>query len=847
MKIEIKSLTPVRLTKLFIAASRWLSKYADVLNDLNVYPVPDGDTGTNMSMTLQSVENELIKLQNEPKMEELADIISEAVLLGARGNSGTILSQIVQGFLNVVRDKEEIDISTAAKAFAEAKEKAYKAVNEPVEGTMLTVIRKVAEAAAEYDGPKDDFIPFLVHLKNAASIAVEETPNLLPKLKEAGVVDAGGKGIFYVLEGFEKSVTDPEMLKDLERIAKSQVNRKQKLEYINKNEIKFKYCTEFIIESGDFDLDEYKARIGKLGDSMVVAQTKKKTKTHIHTNNPGQALEIAGSLGNLNNIKIENMEIQHNHVLINEKELNGLHNTVNTKETSETVKEDNFILEENNIEKNIAVYAIADNKKLAELFINDGASAVLIGGQTKNPSVSDIENGLKQIKAKTIYILPNNKNIISSAKLAAERDERDIIVIESKTMLEGHYFIKNKTIPLEKLLRQLTFNNSVEITKAVRDTKINDIEVKIGDSIALVNGSFFDKAEKTEDLIKKVYEKYATDNTLSLTVVYGNTATAEANNELKTKTFRKFFEYNGEQENYSYYLYFEQRDPSLSKIAILTDSASDLTPDMIEGLDVTVIPIRLRIGESNYRDGVNLSKKEFWRKLLTEKVIPKTAQPSPAEFRDYYEELFNKGYEKIISIHISSKMSGTQQAAKVAKEMLKREKDIIIVDSKSVTFAQAYQVLEAAKMVKSGMKLEDILARLYELTDMIKVYFAVSDLTYLEKGGRIGRASSIIGSILKIKPVLKIEDGEVTLETKTFGERGAISYMEKIIKNESKNSSYLYTAWGGTNNELQVTDTLKKAAETFRRIEYKGRFEIGATIGTHSGPVFGIGIVSKIR
>ena len=412
MKIEIKSLTPVRLTKLFIAASRWLSKYADVLNDLNVYPVPDGDTGTNMSMTLQSVENELIKLQNEPKMEELADIISEAVLLGARGNSGTILSQIVQGFLNVVRDKEEIDISTAAKAFAEAKEKAYKAVNEPVEGTMLTVIRKVAEAAAEYDGPKDDFIPFLVHLKNAASIAVEETPSLLPKLKEAGVVD-GGKGIFYVLEGFEKSVTDPEMLKDLERIAKSQVNRKQKLEYINKNEIKFKYCTEFIIESGDFDLDEYKARIGKLGDSMVVAQTKKKTKTHIHTNNPGQALEIAGSLGNLNNIKIENMEIQHNHVLINEKELNGLHNTVNTKETSETVKEDNFILEENNIEKNIAVYAIADNKKLAELFINDGASAVLIGGQTKNPSVSDIENGLKQIKAKTIYILPNNKNIIS--------------------------------------------------------------------------------------------------------------------------------------------------------------------------------------------------------------------------------------------------------------------------------------------------------------------------------------------------------------------------------------------------------------------------------------------------
>ena len=845
MKIEIKILNPVRLTKLFIAASRWLSKYADVLNDLNVYPVPDGDTGTNMSMTLQSVENALIGLQSEPNMEELVDIISEAVLLGARGNSGTILSQIIQGFLDAVRDKEEIDIPTAAKAFVSAKERAYKAVSQPVEGTILTVIRKVSEAAMAYDGPKDDFIPFLVNLKNAAADAVEDTPNLLPKLKEAGVVDAGGKGIFYVLEGFEKSVTDPEMLKDLARIANSQVNRKQKLEYINKNEIKFKYCTEFIIESGDFDLDEYKEKIGKLGDSMVVAQTRKKTKTHIHTNNPGQALEIAGSLGDLNNIKIENMEIQHNHVLVKEEELNKVDIRGIVKEA--IPEEPKLLFNEKNIENNVAIYAVVDNKNIADLFLKDGASATLIGGQTKNPSVSDIEEGLKKIKAKTIYILPNNKNIIASAKLAAKRDNRDIIVIDTKTMLEGYYFTKNRKMNLQTLLRQLKFNNSIEITKAVRDTKVNDIEIKVGDNIALVNGTLTEKAERVEDLIKKIYEKYTNDNTLAVTVVRGKTATEEGNEAIKSKNFKKFYEYDGEQDNYSYYIYLEQRDPSLSKIAILTDSASDITPDMIEGLDVTVIPIRLKIGENNYKDGVNLSKKEFWHKLLTEKVIPKTAQPSPAEFRDYYEELFNKGYEKIISIHISSKMSGTQQVAKVAREMLKREQDIVIVDSKSVTFGQAYQVLEAAKMIKAGVKLEDILTRLYEIADKMKVYFAVSDLTYLEKGGRIGRASSVIGNLLKLRPVLKLEDGEVSLETKTFGERGAISYMEKIIKNEGKNSIYLYTAWGGTNQELQSTDILKKTADTMRKVEFKGRFEIGATIGSHSGPVFGIGIISKIR
>ena len=845
MKIEIKILNPVRLTKLFIAASRWLSKYADVLNDLNVYPVPDGDTGTNMSMTLQSVENALIGLQSEPNMEELVDIISEAVLLGARGNSGTILSQIIQGFLDAVRDKEEIDIETAAKAFVSAKERAYKAVSQPVEGTILTVIRKVSEAAMAYDGPKDDFIPFLVNLKNAAADAVEDTPNLLPKLKEAGVVDAGGKGIFYVLEGFEKSVTDPEMLKDLARIANSQVNRKQKLEYINKNEIKFKYCTEFIIESGSFDLDEYKEKIGKLGDSMVVAQTRKKTKTHIHTNNPGQALEIAGSLGDLNNIKIENMEIQHSHVLVKEEELNKVDIRGIVKET--VPEEPKLLFNEKNIENSVAIYAVVDNKNIADLFLKDGASATLIGGQTKNPSVSDIEEGLKKIKAKTIYILPNNKNIIASAKLAARRDNRDIIVIDTKTMLEGHYFTKNKKMNLQTLLRQLKFNNSIEITKAVRDTKVNDIEIKVGDNIALVNGTLTEKAEKVEDLIKKIYEKYTNDNTLAVTLVRGKTATEEGNEIIKSKNFKKFYEYDGEQDNYSYYIYLEQRDPSLSKIAILTDSASDLTPDMIEGLDVTVIPIRLKIGENNYKDGVNLSKKEFWHKLMTEKVVPKTAQPSPAEFRDYYEELFNKGYEKIISIHISSKMSGTQQVAKVAREMLKREQDIVIVDSKSVTFGQAYQVLEAAKMIKSGVKLEDILTRLYEIADKMKIYFAVSDLRYLEKGGRIGRASSVIGNLLKLRPVLKLEDGEVSLETKTFGERGAISYMEKIIKNEGKNSIYLYTAWGGTNQELRNTDILKKTADTMRKVEYKGRFEIGPTIGSHSGPVFGIGIISKIR
>lgn len=841
MKIEIKSLNAVRLTKLFIAASRWLSKYADVLNDLNVYPVPDGDTGTNMSMTLQAVENELVKLDHEPNMKELSEIVSENILLGARGNSGTILSQIIQGFLSVVENTEEISIEVAAKAFMAAKDKAYQAVSQPVEGTILTVIRKVAEAAMSYQGPQDDFILFLVHLKNIANEAVENTPNELAKLKEAGVVDAGGKGIFYVLEGFEKSVTDPEMLKDLARIAKAKTVKRDKMEMAQEEEITFKYCTEFIIENGNFPLEEYKSKISPLGDSMVCAQTAKKTKTHIHTNHPGQVLEIAAALGNLNNIKIENMLIQHRNLLVTEAELSQV-------EGLSKSKVETFLLRSENATP-IAYFAIVDNIDLGNRFLDDGATAVLVGGQTKNPSVSDIETGLKKIHAKTIIILPNNKNIISSAKMAAERSEKEVIVFETKSMLEGHYVVKHKEESMEILLQQLTRNYSIEITKASRNTKVDDLEIEKGDCIALVNGRIVEKAKNNATLIKTLYARYLNRDSLSIFAVLGKDKEEEGIKALKEHSSRiRYQEFEAKQENYPYYIYVEQRDPNLPRIAIVTDSASDLTPELMKGYDIHIIPLRLKIGDKNYEDGVTITRKEFWNRILREKILPKTSQPSPAELHRLYQNLFDKGYESIITILLSSKLSGTQQAAKIAKEMIGNDKEIYIVDSKAVTFAEAHQVLEAARLVKEGASTKAILEKLYELQDQMKIYFAVNDISYLQKGGRIGRASSIIGGLLKVKPILKLEDGEVTLETKVIGERGALSYMEKLIKNEGKkNSIILYTAWGGSNQELHNADILKKTSEDSRKIEHRSRFEIGPTIGSHSGPVYGFGMISKIR
>lgn len=833
MKLEIKVLNSMRLTKLLIAASRWLSKYADVLNDLNVYPVPDGDTGTNMSMTLQAVENELIKLNHEPNMKELVEIVSEAILLGARGNSGTILSQIIQGFLSSIEDKEEITVDDVIKAFGMAKERAYQAVSEPVEGTMLTVIRRVAEEAAVYQGNKDDFILFLVHLKNVAKEAVEETPNLLPKLKEAGVVDAGGKGIFYVLEGFEKSVTDPEMLKDLERIVQSQAKRKERMEYTfqEPQDIKFRYCTEFIIEEGTFDLEGYKKEISSLGDSMVCAQTTHKTKTHIHTNNPGQVLEIAIKYGQLNNIKIENMAFQHKNLLVSEKE----------------IKSDNRYIIKNENSGEIAYFAIVDNRKLGEYYLEAGATGILVGGQTQNPSVHDIEEGIKKIQSNKIILLPNNKNIISTAKIVAERSKKDILVLETKSMLEGYYLVKNKEEKLETIVEKVKNNYSIEITQAVRDTRIDDIEIKVGDYIALVNGKIKEKNKDLQELVETITQKYISDESLNIIISYGKEADKKVN-----KVFEKLENIDKkelfvEQENYHYYIYIEQRDLSLPEIAIVTDSTSDLTPELMGDLNIDIIPLKIKIGEDYYKDGIELTKRDFWKRVTSESIIPKTSQPSPAEFKEIYERLFKKGYKKIISIHISSKLSGTQQAARVAKGMVARGENITIVDSKAVAMSLGYQVLEAARMAREGMSEENILSRLEQLQDRIKLYFVVNDISYLEKGGRIGRASSVIGGFLKVKPILKLENGEISVQGKVFGESGALGYMQRLIRAESKKTSMiLYTAWGGTRKELLNADEIKNQQSGNNKIEYRGRFEIGATIGAHSGPVYGFAIIPKI-
>lgn len=837
MKLEIKVLNSVRLIKLLIAASRWISKHADMLNDLNVYPVPDGDTGTNMSMTLQAVENELIKLNHEPDLKELSLIVSQSILTGARGNSGIILAQLIQSLFETIEDKDEIKVDDIIKAFKNAKENSYKAVKEPIEGTMLTVISKVSEGADNYQGPKDDFILFLVHLKKLAHEAVEETPNQLKFLKEAGVVDAGGKGIFYILEGFEKSITDPEMLKDLERIIQSQAHRKEKLEAIILNEvykkIDFKYCVEFTLktQNDESDMEYLKEELSKNGDldTIICAKMSRIIKIHIHTNHPGTILEIAIKYGDLNNIKIENLEY------LNQNDEKKLEFDI-IKENS--YKNDKKCIINNKNDDPISYVTIAHNDESAKLFLENGSSAILIKDSDEEITKEDLKKYLKKIKNDKLILLLTEEKIKENIENIAKELQKEITIVKTRNILESKFYLKNKFLTLDFIKKQCEYNCSIEIIKN-----------KNREYVALVNNDEKFKELSIKNLIDKICSKYISNNTLGIVVDIGkNMSKEEEEGLLKIKEKTKYKEVKSMQGNFVYSIYIENKDTTLSDIAIVTDSTSDLDLSIINELGITVIPLKIKIDDSDYfKDGIDITKEEFWIKNSSGEIESKTFQPSPDEFKIIYEKLLGRGYKKIISIHVSGKLSGTQQAAKVAKGMLKdNSEDIIVIDSKSVSSGLGYQVIGASKRIKSGESLNEILNWLECIQNKIKVYFVVDDINHLIKGGRINKTAAAVGSFLNLKPILKIENGEIIVEGNALGQTRAMKTISKFIDLEAEKGPIdLEIAWGGNEVEKEAIIKLREEIENKNNINIGREYEIGAAIGTHTGPVYGVAIISK--
>ena len=510
--MAVKTINAELLSKMFLAGAANIEAKKEFINELNVFPVPDGDTGTNMSLTIMAAAKEVAAL-DEPDMESLAKAISSGSLRGARGNSGVILSQLFRGFTKAIKETKEIDVFDLANACVKATETAYKAVMKPKEGTILTVARGIADKAVELADTVEELEVFIPQVIAHAEEVLAKTPEMLPVLKEAGVVDSGGQGLLEVIKGAYDAFLGKEI--DYTQIAPStSVNVKVSAE--TNADIKFGYCTEFIImtekEFTDKDEREFKTFLESIGDSIVCVADDEIVKIHVHTNDPGLAIQKALTYGQLTRMKIDNMREEHEEKLIREAE--KLANEQKTKEKAEQ-KEFGFI-------------AVSIGEGLNEIFRELGVDYIIEGGQTMNPSTDDMLQAIDEVNAKHVFIFPNNKNITLAANQAKSLvEDKDVIVIPTKTVPQGITAIINFVPDMsaeeneEAMLDAIQYVKTGQITYAVRDTRIDDKEIHkddimgIGDSGILAVGT--DIAATTKEMLAELIDE---DSEL-ISVYYG--------------------------------------------------------------------------------------------------------------------------------------------------------------------------------------------------------------------------------------------------------------------------------------------------------------------------------------
>lgn len=532
------------LRDMFVSGANNLQNHKELVDKLNVFPVPDGDTGTNMSLTISYAMKELAKVEND-SITEIGKSLSKGSLMGARGNSGVILSQIIRGFSKSIEGKEQISTEDLAKAFKNGSDTAYKAVIKPIEGTILTVVRESGEYAIKAAKKEKDLLKFLEMVIDEANKSLERTPELLKNLKEAGVVDSGGKGLVLIYEGmYEALKGNPIKAKDLNDSNVSEV--KQAGTSINTEDIKFCYCTEFILESNSISDTEIRDIMLKYGDSLAVVGDEGIIKVHVHTNDPGLVLQDALKHGQLVTIKIENMKLQHENTLVGD-----------TDEIAQSVEE-----------KEYGFIATSMGEGLAKIFKDFGVDYIIEGGQTMNPSTEDFMKAIESINAKNIFIFPNNSNIIMAANQAKELSDKNIIVIPTKNTPQGFTALVNFNADAsveeneQALMESLTMVKSGQVTFAVRDTVMNDVEVKEGNIIGIAESKLMDAGDSVDEITTSLVEKLVDEDSAIITLFYGEDVTEEDANNLRDELEEKFEDldielYYGGQPLYYYLISVE--------------------------------------------------------------------------------------------------------------------------------------------------------------------------------------------------------------------------------------------------------------------------------------------------
>ena len=543
--MEITSINSKLLARMFLAGAKNLDSKKDWINELNVFPVPDGDTGTNMTMTIMSAAKEVSSLTN-PTMAELAKAISSGSLRGARGNSGVILSQLFRGFCKVIKEYDEIDVTILCEACQKAVETAYKAVMKPKEGTILTVAKGAAEKALELSDETEDVVTFVEEVIKQAEYVLDQTPEMLPVLKQAGVVDSGGQGLVQVLKGAYDALMGKEIDYTIEGAPTGAAPAKISAE--TEAEIKFGYCTEFIIvlnaPMSDNEEHAYKAFLESIGDSIVVVADDEIVKTHVHTNDPGLALQKALTFGSLSKIKIDNMREEHQEKLIKDSQKLAAQQKAE-EEAYEAAQADE---KTNNMPaKEMGFVSVSIGEGMNEVFRGLGVDYLIEGGQTMNPSTEDMLNAIEHVNAKTVFILPNNKNIIMAANQAVDLvEDKQIIVIPTKTIPQGitalvnyipdHSAEENK----EQMMAEIENVKTGQVTYAVRDTEIDGKTIKQNDFMGIGDKSILSVGTDLRATTLEMVDAMVDEDSAIVSIYFGSDSDEDSANELAAAIEEKY-------------------------------------------------------------------------------------------------------------------------------------------------------------------------------------------------------------------------------------------------------------------------------------------------------------------
>lgn len=525
------------LGRMFLSGAKNLEAKKEWINELNVFPVPDGDTGTNMTLTIMSAASEVNAL-SDPDMKSLAKAISSGSLRGARGNSGVILSQLLRGFTKVIEKCDEIDAPTFARAFERAVETAYKAVMKPKEGTILTVAKGVSDKAAEIAEDSESLESFFTDVIAEAERVLARTPELLPVLKEAGVVDSGGQGLVEVLKGAFDGYLGKEIDLNFEKPAAKVTGTKPVS--AEESNIKFGYCTEFIImlekEFTEKDEEEFKDYLMSIGDSLVVVADDDIVKVHVHTNDPGEAIQKALTYGQLSNMKIDNMRLEHHEKVIKEAEKMAAQQAA--QRAAKPEKEVGFI-------------TVSAGDGMGEIFKELGADYLIQGGQTMNPSTEDMLKAIDEVNAKNIFIFPNNKNIILAANQARDlTEDKNIVVIPAKTIPQGISamiaYVPEKTVEenTAEMMEAIENVKTGQVTYAVRDTRIDDQDIHEGDIMGIGDKGILAVGQDIQDVAVEMTGKMTDEDSELISIYYGAEVTEADAEEVSSRLEELYPDYD---------------------------------------------------------------------------------------------------------------------------------------------------------------------------------------------------------------------------------------------------------------------------------------------------------------